>query len=131
MFGFFARPKVLIIDDDASVRRLVRARLEKKEGVDVLEAGDGGRGLDIAQSEKPDLILLDWLMPDVSGINVLIRLGKNENTKNIPVIMLTAKSKMADVEGALCEGAMGYLCKPPNLKEVGAKVREILDLERA
>ena len=56
-------------------------------------------------------------------------MGKN-STKNIPVTA-TAKSKMADVECALCEGAMGYLCKPPNLKEVGAKVREILDHERA
>jgi DNA-binding response OmpR family regulator len=125
-----ARPLILVIDDDASLRRQLRARLVTHEAVDVVEAENGVQGLLQAKEHNPDLIILDWMMPDIQGDEVLARLRRESKTKTTPVIMLTGKNKFGDVESAFDLGADVYLTKPFTLQQVGLKVRELLKMEK-
>ncbi|OUR92727.1 hypothetical protein A9Q81_15500 [Gammaproteobacteria bacterium 42_54_T18] len=128
---FFKTPKkqVLVIDDDDSIRRQVSFRLEKHENVTVFKAKNGERGLISAIEKKPDLIILDWILPDILGPAVLKKLKNAATTKNIPVLMLTGKDKIGDIEDAFKLGAEGYLTKPFQLKRLGEKVTDMLAFE--
>ncbi|MEK8046098.1 response regulator transcription factor [Ideonella margarita] len=103
--------RVLTIDDQTDIRRLIRMTLEF-EGFDVLEAGSGPEGLEMAWSKKPDLILLDVMMPGMSGLTVASMLRTDERLKHIPVVMLTALDRESDMEAGLATGAQAYLAKP-------------------
>ena len=120
---------ILVIDDDASLRRQLRYRLERHENVDVIEAENGELGLVEADEHDPDLIILDWMMPDIQGDEVLTRLRHEKKTKTTPVIMLTGKNKIGDIEDAFDLGANLYLTKPCTLQEIGEKVRELIDIK--
>lgn len=102
---------VLVIDDDPVIRKIVKANLEEN-GFKSIEAGSGSDGLESATNLTPDCILLDWMMPDLDGIETLKELKANENTKHIPVIMLTAKTDISNVSESLNIGAEDYIVKP-------------------
>ncbi len=127
---FSSKKIILVIDDDASLRRQVRFRLQKHEGVDVIEAENGESGLKRAKQNSPDLILLDWMMPDIQGDEVLKLLRMEENTAHTPVIMLTGKNRIGDIEDAFDLGANLYLTKPFTLQQLWDKVRELLDAKK-
>lgn len=102
---------ILIADDEKSLRVLVRATLDDPDYT-ILEAIDGEETLTIARDKNPDLILLDWMMPGKSGIEVLKILKKDPALADIPVIMLTAKAQASEKEQGLAAGALAYLTKP-------------------
>lgn len=118
-------PRVLLIEDDLNLVELVRYNLER-EGFDVLHAPDGDEGIMVAREELPDLILLDWMLPLVSGIEVCRRLRKTPETANIPIIMLTARGEESDRVRGLDTGADDYITKPYSPRELISRIRAIL-----
>ena len=117
---------ILVIDDDITVHGLVKSRLEKRDGLQVLSAEDGPAGLKLAAKKPPSLILLDWMMPGMDGLEVLAQLKEQGKTAWIPVYMLTGKGLMADIEEAFALGADGYFTKPIRLSELSDRVRKAL-----
>lgn len=114
--------KILVVDDEASVRQLVSSYL-KREGYQVLEASDGEKALKIARSERPDLIILDLMIPGLDGLEVC-RILRAES--NIFVIMLTARTEETDKLVGLGLGADDYLTKPFSPRELMARVKAVL-----
>jgi DNA-binding response OmpR family regulator len=127
MFFNKTKKKVLVIDDDASLLRRVRARLENHEAVKVIDAIDGEKGLIQANNHTPDLIILDWMLPGVQGTEVLKKLRALQKTKRTPVLMLTGRNKIGDIEDVFNLGANAYLTKPFSLQKLGEKVSEMLN----
>lgn len=125
LFGFL-KSKVLVIDDDPSIQRLLRIRLESHEKVGVEQASGGEDGLRQAASVNPDLIILDWMLPDIQGLDVLKLLKADDKTKDIPVLMLTGKNCIGDIEDAFAMGAEDYLTKPFDLRRLGEKVKGLI-----
>jgi two-component system alkaline phosphatase synthesis response regulator PhoP len=117
--------KVLVIDDEAPIRLLCRVNLEA-EGMDVLEAADGPSGLDEARSERPDVVLLDVMMPGLDGWRVAEQLLEDERTNEIPIIFLTARAEFRDRARGLDIGGVDYVTKPFNPLELAPLVRELL-----
>lgn len=103
--------KILVVDDEENIRKLVHYNLIL-DGYDVIMAVDGKEGLEKAIQEKPDLILLDIMMPEMDGLEVCSRLKKNPETRDIPIFMLSAKGQMQDLEDAFEVGADNYITKP-------------------
>ena len=126
MFFKSKKQKILVIDDDVSLLKQLRFRLEKHEMVEVIEAETGKNGLRKASQSSPDLIILDWMLPDIQGIEVLGRLKKDKFTLDIPVLMLTGRNKVGNIEDAFNLGAKAYLTKPFTLEALGEKVTELL-----
>jgi DNA-binding response OmpR family regulator len=116
---------VLVIDDEKDLLELVRYNLAK-EHIDVIVASDGTSGLEIALQHKPDLVLLDLMMPGMSGREVCSRLRADPRTRRIPIIMLTAKSEESDKIIGLEMGADDYVTKPFSVRELVARVRAAL-----
>jgi DNA-binding response OmpR family regulator len=102
----------LIIDDDPTVTELLTLAVETTLGCKVITAINGEIGLYEARKQKPDFILLDWIMPEMSGLQVLDELAENEETVNIPVYMITRKATVEDARRARASGAVGYYMKP-------------------
>ena len=118
--------KILFIEDESALQKTLGDYL-KKEGYEVVSALDGESGLRLAQSQKPDLILLDLILPKMDGFEVLKKLMKNPETKEIPVIILTNLERMEDIGRALELGAKTYLVKANyTLKEVTEKIKKVL-----
>ena len=115
---------ILVVDDEKHIVRLVQINLERA-GYKVLTAYDGKEGLQKAQQEKPDLIVLDVMMPYMDGFEVLKHLKRQPETRDIPVIMLTAKAQDADVFRGWKEGVDTYLTKPFNPMELLSFVKRI------
>jgi DNA-binding response OmpR family regulator len=120
--------KILIIDDDPAILAVLSARFSKKDGYEVFTARDGSEGITVAQKKKPHLILLDWMMPRMTGISVLEQLKGDSRTTWIPTFMLTSKAKMIDVERALSKGAEGYFTKPLKLPEMSARLNRVFEI---
>jgi DNA-binding response OmpR family regulator len=121
---------VLVIDDEAPIRLLCRVNLEA-EGMSVLESPNGTMGLELAQSELPDVILLDVMMPGLDGWQVAERLLEDERTSEIPIVFLTARAEFRDRARGLDIGGIDYVTKPFNPLELAPLVRDLLDrLER-
>jgi DNA-binding response OmpR family regulator len=121
---------VLVIDDEAPIRLLCRVNLEA-EGMAVLEAGDGPSGLELAGAERPDVILLDVMMPGLDGWAVASALLENPDTAEIPIIFLTARAEFRDRARGLDIGGIDYITKPFNPVELAPLVRAVLErLER-
>ena len=114
-------PKILVVDDEAEVRNVV-ATILKQAGYDVVEAEHGLIGYSKAQSENPDLVLLDLMMPVVDGFEVLRRLKKNPSTWSIPVIILTAKIDAASERECMQLGAADYIKKPWGPRELQDRI---------
>jgi len=116
--------KILAVDDERHIVRLVQVNLER-QGYQVVTAYDGKEALEKVEAEKPDLVVLDVMMPYMDGFEVLQNLRKNPNTRDIPVIMLTAKAQDADVFRGWQSGVDCYLTKPFNPMELIAFVKRI------
>src|SRR5690348_1858574 len=119
------KASVLVIDDEKDLLELVRYNLEK-EHIHVFTAGDGAAGLDIAIKELPDLVILDLMMPGMTGLEVCRRLRGETKTARMPIIMLTAKAAEADRVVGLEMGADDYVVKPFSPRELVARVRAVL-----
>lgn len=117
--------RVLVIDDEAPIRLLCRVNLEA-EKMEVLEAGDGPTGLEQARNERPDVILLDVMMPALDGWRVAEQLLEDERTRDIPIIFLTARAEFRDRARGLDIGGVDYVTKPFNPLELAALVRDLL-----
>ena len=117
--------KILVVEDDASLTELIKYNLEQ-EGYGVKIEMDGEEGLLTAQTELPDLILLDWMLPNLSGIEVCRQLRRGKSTKSIPIIMLTARSEENERIRGLDTGADDYITKPFSPKELVARIKAIL-----
>ena len=117
--------KVLIVEDEANIRQLVKYNLEK-ESFQVIEAEDGLQGLRLAKAEKPDLVLLDLMLPQMDGLEVCRSLKGNQATAALPIIMLTAKSEEIDKVIGLELGADDYMTKPFSPRELVARVKAVL-----
>lgn len=121
---------VLVVDDQPHIVRLIQVNLEK-EGFRVATAGDGLDGIEKVRSLKPDLVILDVIMPRKDGFDVLRDMKADPILEPIPVIMLTVKTHNADIVEGLKEGAELYLPKPFHPKELVALVKRVLDDEGA
>ena len=118
--------KILFIEDESALQKTVGEVL-KQEGYQMVSALDGQVGLRLAQTQKPDLILLDLVMPKLSGFEVLKQLKQDENTKTIPVIILTNLEEMEHIEKIVQLGAAGYLVKSNySLSEIVEKIKKNL-----
>ena len=119
------KPSVLVAEDEGALVTLLRYNLER-EGYRVLEAQDGEEALLVAAEEKPDLVLLDWMLPQLSGIEVCRRLRGRQETRNVPIIMLTARGEETDRIRGLDTGADDYLTKPFSMMELLARLRAVM-----
>ena len=118
--------KVLVIDDEAPIRLLCRVNLEA-ENMAVIEAADGPSGLEQAREERPDVILLDVMMPGLDGWKVAEQLLDDDRTSEIPIIFLTARAEFRDRAKGLDIGGVDYVTKPFNPLDLAPLVRHLLD----
>ena len=119
------QPVVLAADDDEDILELVAFRLERS-GYTVLRARDGEEALQVAREQRPDLVVLDVMMPKLDGFEVTRRLRADELTRSTPIILLTARAQDADVQTGFDAGADDYLRKPFSPQELRARVQAIL-----
>lgn len=119
---------VLVVDDDADIRELITWKLTQA-GFNTLAASDGEEGLGAASGgsgQAPDLVLLDWMMPKMSGIEVCRAMRDSADTAGIPIILLTAKAQEAEVERGFAAGADDYIVKPFSPREMLSRVEAVL-----
>jgi two-component system phosphate regulon response regulator PhoB len=116
---------ILVVEDEAPLVTLLRYNLER-EGFAVLEAQDGDDAVNQAREQKPDLVLLDWMLPLVSGIEVCRQLRRHPETRAIPIVMLTARGEEGDKLRGLDSGADDYVTKPFSPSELIARIRAVL-----
>lgn len=114
--------RILAVDDEPHILKLVAFSL-RSGGFEVLEASDGLSAIELARAEKPDLILLDVMMPALDGYEACTRLKADPATTDIPVVMLTAKTQLAEQSTGLECGAVAYICKPFTPKDLVAQVQ--------
>jgi len=119
------RKSILVIDDDDGIQRSVQKVL-LPNGYSVLTATSGERGLQIAKVQKPDLILLDVILPGIKGREVCSQLKEDEETRDIPVIFLTAKNSPDDINAEMAVGAASHIAKPVNAKILLAEIKKLL-----
>jgi two-component system phosphate regulon response regulator PhoB len=118
-------PHILVVEDEDSLATLLQYNLQK-EGYDVALAGDGEEALLLVDERLPDLLVLDWMLPKVSGIEVCRRLRQRNETRNLPIIMLTARGEETDRVRGLDTGADDYVVKPFSMTELTARIRAVL-----
>ena len=118
-------PEILVIEDEPIIQKLVKANLAAS-GYQVLAALDGEKGLELAELERPDLILLDLMMPGMSGWDVLIALKANQELQKAPVIIMTASLREGEQDKARSLGAVDYLVKPFSAHELLRQVNQAL-----
>jgi two-component system phosphate regulon response regulator PhoB len=119
------KPTVLVAEDESALVTLLRYNLER-EGYRVVEATDGEEALLLAAEEKPDLVLLAWMLPQLSGIEVCRRLRARPESRNVPILMLTARGEEADRVRGLNTGADDYITKPFSMTELLARLRAVM-----
>ncbi len=118
-------PYILVIEDEDALATLLQYNLQK-EGYEVVISSDGEDGLMQVDERLPDLVVLDWMLPKVSGIEVCRRLRSRPETRNLPIIMLTARGEESDRVRGLDTGADDYLTKPFSMTELVARIRAVL-----
>lgn len=118
-------PHILVVEDEEALSTLLQYNLEK-EGYDVTMASDGEEALMLINERLPDLIVLDWMMPKISGIEVCRRLRSRSETRNVPIVMLTARGEESDRIRGLDTGADDYVIKPFSMTELTARIRAVL-----
>jgi two-component system phosphate regulon response regulator PhoB len=119
------KPVILVVEDETALVRLLRYNLDK-EGFEVLEATDGEEALLILSERRIDLVLLDWMLPSVSGIEICRQIRRRAETRNLPVIMLTARGEEGDRIRGLNAGADDYIPKPFSYDELMARIHAVL-----
>jgi DNA-binding response OmpR family regulator len=117
--------KILVIEDERDIARLVKFSLEKN-GFKVVVVTDGDEAPDVALKEKPDLILLDVMLPGRNGYEVCKMIKEKKELAHIPIIMLSARTQKAEIKAGLEAGALDYICKPFTPKELVSQVRRYL-----
>jgi DNA-binding response OmpR family regulator len=120
-----AQPVVLAADDDEDILELIVFRLERS-GYTVLQARDGAEALELARRSRPDLAVLDVMMPKIDGFELTRRLREDDATTRMPIILLTARTQEADVQRGFDVGADDYIRKPFSPQELGARVQAVL-----
>lgn len=118
-------PSILVVEDEDALATLLQYNLDK-EGYRVTVAADGEEALVQIDERQPDLVILDWMLPKVSGIEVCRRLRGRSETRNIPIVMLTARGEESDRIRGLDTGADDYVTKPFSMSELTARVRAVL-----
>lgn len=116
--------RVLVVEDDPDVAGLIEHRL-RAAGHEVTMESDGEAGLAAAMSLTPDLVVLDWMMPRLSGLEVCVALRAESHMDNTKILMLTAKAQESDIERALTAGANDYVSKPFSPRELAARVEAL------
>jgi two-component system phosphate regulon response regulator PhoB len=124
-YSSLAKPTVLIVEDEAPLLTLLRYNLEK-QGFRVDEAADGQEALLRVAEARPDIMLLDWMLPSLSGIEVCRQLRRRTETRDLPIIMVTARTEDQDAVRALDIGADDYIAKPFAMEHVIARIRALL-----
>ncbi|MEK7071765.1 MAG: response regulator, partial [Patescibacteria group bacterium] len=125
-FEYTNMKKILLIEDEQALQKTVGDRLSQ-EGYEIISALDGEIGLNLANAKKPDLILLDLILPKIQGLDVLKKLKETKETKEIPVIILTNLEEMEKINKALELGATAYLVKANySLEELVEKIKNLL-----
>ena len=124
------RPLVLVVDDEASIRLLCAVNL-RLEGMDTVEAGSGDEALEAARLLRPDLVLLDVMMPRVDGWQVAHELARDPATSEVPIVFLSARAEPADYLRGYELGAVAYVTKPFDPTALGATLHHVLRLGRA
>lgn len=119
------KTRILVVEDESALVTLIRYNLEA-EGFEVLDAPDGEEGLLVLEEQTVDLVLLDWMLPRLSGIEVCRQIRRKSETRNVPVIMLTARGEEGDRVRGLNAGADDYLAKPFSYKELVARIHAVL-----
>jgi two-component system phosphate regulon response regulator PhoB len=119
------RPYALIVEDEAALVELIRYNLIK-EGYEVATATDGEEALLLIEERQPDIVLLDWMLPKLAGIEVARRLRSKAATRNLPIIMLTARAEESDRIRGLDIGADDYMTKPFSMSELTARIRAVM-----
>jgi two-component system, OmpR family, phosphate regulon response regulator PhoB len=118
-------PLVLVVEDEAAIATMLRYNLEK-QGYRVAEASDGQEALTRIQEQQPDIVLLDWMLPLMSGIEVCRQIRRKPSTRDLPVIMVTARTEDHDAVRGLNTGADDYITKPFNIDALLARMRALL-----
>lgn len=121
---------ILVVDDEPKIVKLTRDYLEK-DGFRVISAGDGEAALAAARRERPDLVVLDLMLPGMDGLEVCRELKKDSQTERIPIVMLTAKGEESDIVTGLELGADDYVTKPFSPRELVARIRTLLRRPRS
>jgi DNA-binding response OmpR family regulator len=121
---------ILVVDDDPDVRRLVEMKL-KLEGLKSLSAGNGIEALEVLNRSQVDLVILDIMMPQMDGIEACARIREIPELVNLPVLMLTARAQIGDIERGFEAGATDYMVKPFSPRELAARVVGLLASEGA
>jgi len=124
-FGFSVDKHILCIEDEASIRKMLRFSLER-EGYTVHDAENAVQMNEQISQQRPDLILMDWMLPDSSGPQLIKQLRNESFTRDIPIIMLTAKAEEQDMIQGLESGADDYVSKPVSLKSLNARIKALL-----
>ena len=119
------QPYILVLEDEDALSTLLQYNLEK-EGYEVAVAGDGEEGWLLIEERQPDLVLLDWMLPKLSGIELCRRIRAKSETRNLPIIMLTARGEETDRVRGLDTGADDYMTKPFSMTELTARMRAVL-----
>ena len=120
-----AAPRVLLVDDESAIRTICRVNLES-DGLTVVEAADGREAIGAVRTERPELVLLDVMMPDIDGWEVAAQLASDPATRDIPVVFLSARAAREDKVRAQGLGAVGYVVKPFDPVELGGVVRDVI-----
>ena len=124
-----SKETILIVDDEEDIIELIKYNL-KNEGYAILTATTGEQAIKIAKNARPDLVVLDLMLPGIDGLEVTRHLKKNDDTMDIPIVMVTAKGEESDVVTGLELGANDYLSKPFSPRELTARIRAILRRRR-
>lgn len=119
------KKQILCVEDEAGIRNMIRFSLER-EGYFVSEAANAGEARARVAESLPDLMLIDWMLPDLSGPELIKRFRRDELTREVPIIMLTAKTEEEDMIYGLDAGADDYLAKPVSLKNLSARIKALL-----
>ena len=118
--------RVVLAEDEPDIRLIARLSL-KRAGFDVVTAANGAEALSRVAEHPPDVVLLDWMMPEMDGPSACTRLKADEATRGIPVIFLTARSQESEIKRGLALGALGYITKPFDAASLGDRVRQLLE----
>ena len=120
------RPRVVVAEDNDDLLRLVERRLGRR-GYEILVARNGREALEMVRSQRPDVVVLDWVMPEMQGHHVCEAIKQDGELATIPVLMLTARASDADIAGAFEHGADDYLTKPFDVEELDLRLRQLLE----
>ena len=116
---------ILVVEDDPAIREMLTIYLHSRK-YEVLEAENGKKSLEVLQKTTPDLILLDWMLPDTDGVKLIPQIRRMPVHKELPILMLTARAEESDKVKGLDIGADDYMTKPVSLKELDARVRALI-----